>query len=307
MVKNQSYLFNQRELLRKVTFTLYFSLEFKKSEIIYTSSRFVNHIEFDQFRNDGSLLIAEDTQLLNIADGKVTEIVASGFQDISDFRQLNTSSVVVVEYLGSCLKVFDRVDKSAKVFAGLCGSFGFADGLLFLPNNLEFDEKNPERLLITENGNNALRSVDVTNDIVSTVISTGFRSPSGLAWYNGRLLVSNYGYISEVVWHPNGAVTNIKLTTATGTGYRDGDFSIAKFTYLAEITQITPEYFLIADKKNYKLRLLDMAKRKVLPVCRASAASCTGGTTVVSSPTSLLISNGTVYVGGYKKIVKLTG
>ena len=161
--------------------------------------------------------------------------------------------------------------------------------------------------MITEPSSHALRSVDVTNGIVSTIISTGFRSSAGLAWYNGRLLVSNNGYISEVVWHPNGAVTIDMLTGSFYTGYRDGDFSIAKFTYLAEITQIIPEYFLIADRTNYKLRLLDMAKRKVLPVCHASAASCTGGTAVVSRPTSLLISNGTVYVGGSGKIVKLTG
>ena len=289
---------------------LYFSLEFKKFEIIYASSRFVYHIEFDQFRNDGSLLIAEATQLKNVADGKVTEIVASGFRYITDFRQLNTSSVVVVDRYDHCLKVFNREEKITEVFAGFCRRSGFVDGSsarFSFPNNLEFDEKNPDRLLITEYGNDALRSVDVTNGIVSTVISTGFRSPTGLAWYNGRLLVSNHDYISEVVWHPNGAITNNKLTTATSEGYRDGDFSIAKFFYPIAITQITPEYFLIADRYNDKLRLLDMAKRKVLPVCHASAASCTGGTTVVSRPTSLLISNGTVYVGGSGKIVKLTG
>ena len=194
--------------------------------------------------------------------------------------------------------------------AGSCDISGFADGQAArfnLPRSLAFDKRNPGRLLITDFRNNALRFANATDGVVGTVIRTGFNRPRGLAWHNERLLVCNENYISEVVWDVNGAVSNKRLTIATGYGYRDGAFSLAQFSIPVEIQQISPGFFLIADHQNRKLRLLDMFRRKVLPVCDGSLSTCTRGTALAASPNSLLVSNGTVYIGGHPTIFKLTG
>ena len=117
----------------------------------------------------------------------------------------------------------------------------------------------------------------------------------------------NVSYISEVSWSTNGAVSNNKLTTTTDVGYRDGDFSTAQFNHPYEIQQVRDGLFLVADNNNQRMRLLDMINKKVLPVCIGSTTNCTTSTDLSIYPSSLLISNNTVYVGGHQAILKLTG
>ena len=57
--------------------------------------------------------------------------------------------------------------------------------------------------------------------------------------------------------------------------------------------------FLVADNDNNRLRLLDMNKKKVLPVCIGSTTNCTTSTSLSVYPRSLLAINDTVYVGAY--------
>ena len=65
------------------------------------------------------------------------------------------------------------------------------------------------------------------------------------------------------------------------------------------IHQWSDGLFLVADYNNERLRLLDMTKKKVLPVCIGSTTNCTTDTSLSVGPTSLLISNNTVYVGSW--------
>ena len=197
--------------------------------------------------------------------------------------------------------MYNREDKSKRVIAGECGVSGYVDGVsarFNFPWGVEVDERNPGYLLITEYDNNALRSVDVASGTVSTVIRTGFDYPTGLTWYNGRLLVSNNHYISEVTWTSDGTVTNNILTGNRSFGYRDGAFTGAQFHYPSDIHQWRDGFFLVADSDNTGLRLLDMTKRKVLPVCIGFTTNCTTSTSLFVYPHSLLISNNTVYVAG---------
>ena len=197
--------------------------------------------------------------------------------------------------------MYDREDKSKRVIAGECGVSGYVDGVsarFTNPWGIEVDERNPGHLLVTDRYNDALRSVDVTSGTVSTVIRTGFNAPAGLTWYNGRLLVVNLHYISEVTWTSDGTATNNILTGNRYIGYRDGDFAVAQFYLPLDIHQWRDGLFLVADYLNKRLRLLDMTKRKVLPVCIGFTTNCTTSTSLFVYPHSLLISNNTVYVAG---------
>ena len=262
-------------------------------------------MEFDLYRNDGSILFNNGPLLAS----KLAVVTStSGF--INDFKQLNSTHVVIVNYDQHCITMFNREDKSTRVLAGECGVSGYVDGVsarFYYPWGVEVDQRNPGHLLITDQNNGALRAVDVTSGTVSTVIRTGFLVPTGLTWYNGRLLVVNSDYISEVTWKIDGTVTNNILTGSRNRGYRDGAFTGAQFNNPYNIHRWRDDLFLVADYDNKRLRLLDMTKKKVLPVCVGSTTNCTTSTSLSTNPRSLLIGNDTVYVGGWggKGIVKL--
>ena len=266
-------------------------------------------MEFDLYRNDGSILFSYVDQL-KTSNGSEVAVVLSGFKYIRDFKQLNSTHIVVVDNDKYCITVYNREDKSKRVIAGKCGVYGYVDGVSARFWNLwgvEVDERNPGHLLVTDSDNNALRSVDVASGTVSTIIRTGFNYPRHLAWYNERLLVVSFRYISEVTWASDGTATHNILTGNRTSGYRDGDFTGALFDGPFEIHQWRDGFFLVADLSNKRLRLLDMTKRKVLPVCIGSTVNCTTSTSLSVYPASLLISNNTVYVGGWsgKGIYKL--
>ena len=257
-------------------------------------------MELDLHRNDGSILFSNSSQI-QTTNGKRTSVVSSGYHHITGFKQLNSSHIVIVDHHDHCIIMLKREDNSHALLAGTCGASGFKDGQLakfYYPYGVELDMRNPGHLLITDENNNALRSVDVTSGTVSTVIRTGFKSPTGFTWYNGRLLVCNFlYYISEVTWTSDGTVTNNILTGNRNRGYRDGAFTGAQFYHPIDIRQWRVGLFLVADQNNKRLRLLDMTNKKVLPVCIGSTTNCTTSTALSFYPRSLLVSNNTIYVG----------
>ena len=258
-------------------------------------------MELDLNRNDGSILFT-DFSKLKTTNGTQTSVISPRYRFITSFKQLNSSHVVIVDQNVHCIQVYNREDNIQGSLAGTCSTSGFEDGpsaKFHSPWGIEVDERNPGHLLITDRLNHALRLVDVTSSTVSTVIRTGFNNPKELTWYNGRLLVCNYHYISEVTWTSDGTATNNILTGDTISGYRNGDFTGARFNNPFEILQWRDGLFLVADADNKRLRLLDMTKRKVLPVCIGSTTNCTTSTSLSVYPRSLLISNNTVYVGGF--------
>ena len=256
-------------------------------------------MELDLHRNDGRILFSDSSQLKKF-NGTQTSPLSSSYGEITGFKQLNSTHVVIVAYSYHCIKMINQEDRSNVTLAGTYGASGFEDGSPAKfkgPWGIEVDERNPGHLLVTDYGNNALRSVDVTSATVSTVIKTGFNYPRGLTWYNGRLLVCNQNYISEIIWSFDGTASNNILTGYTTGGYKDGDFTGAKFSYPFDIHKWRDDLFLVADQSNSRLRLLDMTNRKVLPVCIGSTTSCTTSTSLSAYPRSLLVINGTVYVG----------
>ena len=159
-------------------------------------------MELDLHRNDGSILFSDLTEL-KTTNGMQTSVISSGYGEISGFKQLNSTHVVIVAYSYHCIKMINQEDRSNVTLAGTCGASGFEDGSPAKfkgPWGIEVDERNPGHLLITDHSNNALRSVDVTSATVSTVINSGFNYPRVLTWNNGRLLVCDQNYISEIIW-----------------------------------------------------------------------------------------------------------
>ena len=60
----------------------YFSLHFEKFETFTAADRYVYHMEFDLYRNDGSFLFSDETKL-KTTNGKTTTEVSEGFSLIT--------------------------------------------------------------------------------------------------------------------------------------------------------------------------------------------------------------------------------
>ena len=283
---------------------------FDHVERFASSLTYVQHMEVDLYKNDGSILYS-DVNYLKTTDGKSYKTLFLGFVFVSGFLQITNDKVVVVDNLMHCLRLIDRTSNTNRRLVGTCHGPGFADGKnakFYHPWDIEFDERNPGNLLVTDFSNGALRSVDVEAGTVSTIIRSGLYIPRGLTWYKGSLLITNNHYISELSWNANGAVTNTKLTAGASAGYRDGAFSSAMFSNPHEIRQIGEDLFLVADYGNHKLRLIDMAKKEVMPVCFGPTDKCNfGSALLLDQIVSILKTDDAVYVGQFHQISKVSG
>jgi len=267
-------------------------------------------MELDKYKNDGSLLLGTSKGLLT-TDGQTTSTLVSF--TVTGFTQLNTTHVVLVDRTSHCIKLLNREDNNIKVMAGSCGTFGYKEGgvgvgQLSYPYGVQIDVRNPGKLLVTDQSNNAIRSVDMKTGELSTVINTGFRYPGGLQWAGRQLLVVNwYQYISQVSWSSNGTVSNTLLAGSTSRGDVIGSFDNARFYNPYDIEEVTDNLYLVADLNNKKLKLMDMKKRIVGPVCFKGEDPCTKSSLFPDRPFSLLNVGGAIYVGTKKNIYKLSG
>jgi len=267
-------------------------------------------MELDKYRNDGSLLLSTDSGLLT-TDGQTTSTLVSF--TVTGFTQLNTTHVVLVDRGSHCIKLLIRENNNIKVMAGSCGTRGYREGgvgvgQLYNPWGVQIDVRNPEKLLVTDESSHALRSVDIKTGELSTVINAGFSDPLGFQWAGRQLLVANYyHYISQVSWSSNGTVSNTLLAGSTSKGDVIGSFDNARFSYPDDIEEVADNLFLVAEAENRKLKLMDMKKRIVGPVCFKGENPCTESSLLPQGPTALLNVGGAIYVGMYGRIYKLSG
>jgi len=267
-------------------------------------------MELDKYKNDGSLLLGTSSGLLT-TDRQTTSTLVSFH--VRGFTQLNTTHVVLADYSSHCIKLLTREDNNIKVMAGSCGSWGYKKGgvgvgQLSNPWEVQIDVRNPGKLLVTDQGNHALRSVDMKTGELSTVINTGFSTPRGLLWAGRELLVANLGYyISQVSWSSNGRVSNTLLAGSTSRGDVIGSFDVARFNYPYDIEEVTDNLFLVAEYGQRKLKLMDMEKKIVGPVCFQGEDPCTESSLLPDGPLALLNVGGAIYVGMYRNIYKLSG
>jgi len=272
-------------------------------------------MELDLYRDDGSTSIMFSIwAYLKTTDGTTPTTLAniqSSF--ITGFKQVNKTHVAVVAHSLHCIKMLNRVDNSLRTLAGTCDSEGYVEGgvgtgRLHWPHSVEIDVRNPNRLLVTDYFNQALRSVDLHTGELSTIINSGFRYPKYVVWADNKLLVINTNYIFQVSWVDNGSVRNIKLAGSSSDGYVDRSFNTFRFGFLQGIARVGYNMYLVADYGNKVLRLLDLNSKQVGPVCFDGETSCTNSSQLPDYPYSILIVGEDVYVGMLSKgIYKLSG
>jgi len=174
----------------------------------------------DNYRNDGSILIGSDHGFQTTQGSALANLVTSVW--VTGFIQINQTNIALVDHHIHCIKLLDRNDNSTQTLAGTCGSSGYADGIvgvgkMFNSYEIQVDVRNPDRLIITNSSNSALRSVDMKTGELSTVIRSGFSHPRGMSWFDQSLLVVNVvsNCISQVSWSDDGTVSNIVVAGST--------------------------------------------------------------------------------------------
>lgn len=152
----------------------------------------IRHIAPDLFLGDDYLLLARGNAIISSRVSDVPEIlVISGsveipgyiegaaldarFNGITSFLQLNKTHVVIADYFNHCLRLLNRLTNTTSPYVGVCGKPGdVVDGpanqvIFNQPSDVMFDKRDPTKLIILDDYNDAIRSLDTKTMIVSTI------------------------------------------------------------------------------------------------------------------------------------------
>lgn len=229
------------------------------------------------------------------------------------FTQVDRTRVALIDYDHSCLKMVDRDLETIETLAGTCGSKGYVEGgvgvgKLNHPFEVISDARNHGKVLISDQNNHALRSLDLSTGELSTVLNGSFNFPRNMLWAGDRLIVTNYGnYISLVEWLEDNTVTNTIIISSTTPSDVMGAFELAAFAYPFGLAKVRENLYLVADAGNKKLKVLDLKKRVVGPVCFKGEDPCITSSELPDAPMSLLNVDDEIYIGMEKNIYKLFG
>jgi hypothetical protein len=138
------------------------------------------------------------------------------------------------------------------------GTQGFVDGAatttceLNYPYGVAYD--GTSAIYFTDTYNNAIRKLDLTTNIVSTISSTGFYVPLNLFFKNNFLYISDNGnnVIKKIDLLNNNTVS---IIAGSGTqGYQNGAANQAQFNAPAGIFVDANNTIYVADGYNYCVR-----------------------------------------------------
>ena len=230
------------------------------------------------------------------------------FYYITGFVQLNQWHVVVaVDHSNHCLRWIDTLSGRVQHFAG--GGQGFADGDRLSTAKFNY----PHKIIImrgyfytTDQFNSAIRLLDVNEMMVETVIKNSSKVP----YPSGFIADSAQRYLYVTIQHgiiridPNTG-EYIPIAGATKTGWVDGDFTLARFNYPAEVVFTTNDVLIVADDRNNRLRILNLKTRTVSSVCSGEFKQVLGADGMdcsLKNPRSLLFTGTSLYAGEWTAI-----
>lgn len=268
----------------------------------------VYHMSLDLHYADGSLLFAVRKSLAtsNISH---TEVLWNSSNVVVGFQQINSSHVAIVDITDHCIRMIDRTNNQVSILSGVCGAGGSVDGTpstarFYYPRSLITDKLHPGYLLLTDKGNNVLRSIEIQTGEVATIARSLYHC-TYMVWHEDNLLVVGVHQIHIVTWNDSEEATADVLVGAVKSGFKDGDFDSARFENPHGIAALSSHMFLITDFGDRTLRMLDMRNRQVLPVCVKTF--CKHSHRFSKKPYSLLsTAEDEVFVGFKDIIMKLS-
>lgn len=294
----------------------HFRLKLGEIETFVPTNGSVYHMEIDLI--DPTKLLFAEADALKTTDGITTEHLADftsyGFAEgvgpaatfsfLTGFTQLNRSAILAADFSNSCLRIIDRVSLITTSIVGNCVKAGFQDGLNALFNSplcVIKHLKSPDKVLVSDYENDAVRQVDMVTRITSTLItqSSGLMEPKSMTFdpLGENLLICNNVFIAQY----NMASGRLKKT-GESRGYRDGKLTVAQFYSPIGIVSLSKSVTLVTD--NNRLRVINYGKNRVESICAGISESSDGPVNIcqLNGSLSLLAENGTIYVGEHQSI-----
>ena len=279
------------------------------SEVHANTSDYVFHMEPDSYQPGN--IIHTDKYSLKTTDGVTTSIIAghparSGYKDadrensrfklVTGFIGITTKILIAVDHSKHCLRRIHHDTGLTTTFSGVCTSSGYRDGTpakFDYPRSIISDNQNRNQLLVTDEYNNAIRTVAVSDGSVGTLVkSDTIRNPQCLTQNTaGHIFVTTW----LAVYHISYTEKTITLIAGSPTtkGYREGSLLDSLFYYPQELIFIQTNKLLIADENNNKLRLLDLDKDQV------TTLNLCNGCVSLHRPYSIMLTNDSLYVGEF--------
>ena len=301
-------------IVNKVNTFTSFRIEKSTPTDIISTSDYVEHMESDRYR-PGFIVYTDSRALMTTSDGTTTHLIAGkwtekGYKEgvgaearfdlITGFAQISEKLVVVADYHNYCMRLIDRTSNTTSLFSGRCKFRGYEDGRpgrFRYPWSVVIDQRDKNQLLIADIGNAAVRTVDVMSRVVGTLVkSDSLERIRGITQEekSGDLFVTTYHALYRITYIQR-TVSLISGSPGSNYGYRDSTLLDSLFDNLLELIFITPKTLLIAAQNNYKLRLLDIESDKVTTLSVTNS---------LYRPTSLLLTNNSLYVGQWWEITQ---
>ena len=271
-------------------------------------------MELDWYRpgfivyTDKHALMTYDGTTYHLIAGKSTQTgykegvgADARFYDITGFTQISEKLVVVADHWNYCMRLIDRSTNKTSVFSGQCESGGNQDGRpgrFHYPHSVVIDQRDKNQLLITDYYNAAVRTVDVKSQAVGTFVrydSLDYISYITQEEKSGDLYVTAYHAVYRITYTQRTVSLISGSPGRNSDGYRDSTLLDSLFYWPYELIFIAPHTLLVADCYNFKLRLVDMNSDKVTTL---------NVTNSLESPSSLLLTNNSLYVGLAGKITQ---
>lgn len=294
----------------------------------------------------GNILFS-DNYALKTTDGVATVTIAGSasssgnlvaigllarFGNITGFRQISPTHVVVVDNTNHCLRLVDRLTLQTPWYAGYCGRSGNSDRTTNARFNgsrsVIVDQNRPDMLLVSDTNNKKIRHVQVAVGSGICTVSTFVEA----YYYNKRSFVDSWldsmwnSMRIDLYFQPTGITQepiygDLYITTTTRQVYRlsynskslgfifESEYGDYLLTDAESILTNNSTKLVLADHSKNQLMALDLATRRTTQLCSGLRAHIDGDMAFckLDRPTSLMAINNTLYVGEYQKIRKIQG
>lgn len=276
---------------------------------------------------DGYSLKTTNGTTTNVIAGSATEKAESGnyngfgssarFNMITSFVQLNASAIIVVDSEYNCLRMVDRQTQGVSDYAGLCAQAqdaivdgNFAVARFSKPFSLlKYDYENYTILIVSDQLNFVLRSLNVQTRTVTTISSLQNYVMHGISWENEgeSILVGGQSSLKRVLLTCD--VIEDVVGNMSRNMIQDGQLTQALLTPTDNIIPLAKRMYLVVSSDANRVRLVDLYNYQVYSLCveEEERRSYEPDQCQFLSPHGLLLHNGFIYIGTYGGIKRFSG
>ena len=288
----------------------------------------VRHIAIDI--NHPDTLIYVDGHALKSTDRRTVSLIAGSENDygflngkggsarfwyITSFVQLSSRHIVAVDRQNHCLRLIDSLSGDVSTFSGDCQHLGFVDGQqgkYRQPYSIIKDNQDADMLLISDDGNSAIREYDTRLKYVGTFYQNKANllfKPKVITQQSktGDIFMTTSSHVIFRLSYERHVLTRLAGSIE---GDSDGSFSTARFRFPSAILLLDEgRQLVVADEPQGRLRILGMRTLMTRSVCSKTNGRALGQLDKCGfdNPYCLLVNGSDLLIGDFGRITKIRG